>query len=592
MSGRTKSVVRIGLIAGVVVIYLAMVGMLEQFADVFAIGDSVTLAHVMMAAPAMGAGWLATRPVIEGGVRRVLRTSESVVIGGLAGFVSAALVGVAMLLVDSYGVGSVRKIFIAISPKLMEFMSFDRSIGLGVALWLLGGAVVGAIGGALRTMPASVRALVLAGPVTILGLALLQRVVSTSIKELGYNPSWLYDPSTLGLTWIGGVGAAVAGIGATFAYQVASDRISPSENGVPAGLPTVGRPWRMTATAAALAVLLILPWIIGSALSGTMGTVLIFVLLGLGLNIVVGYAGLLDLGYVAFFAFGAYSTALLTGASVNTTDGAADPSFSFGLNFYVAMPLVILLGASLGLLVGSPVLRLRGDYLAIVTLGLGEVFSTLATSKWAQPLVGGPQGMRNVTGAGLLGSDFQNDPQHFYYLALAFVGVALFVSWRLQGSRVGRAWDAMREDEQVADAMGISTTRYKLLAFATGGAIGSLGGALLAVQIGSLTPKSFDVNVSILVLAIVILGGLGSLRGVVTGALVLVGLPGFLREFEEFRPLALGVVIIAIMLLRPQGILPRIRKSAAIEDEDRAQDAWAKASPAAAADLDTGGVAT
>lgn len=580
MAALAKPVVRVGLIAGVVVIYLGMVGMLEQLTEVFAVGESVTLARVLMATPLLFAGWIATRPVVEGGVRRVLSLSESAGVGGLAGVVSGALVGAALLFVDALGVDDVRDIFIAVSPKLLEIMSFERSLGSGAALWVVGGALLGAIGGGLRAMPAPIRSTVMAGPLTIVVLALLQRVISTSFKELGFDPSWLYDRNTLGLTWGGGVGAAVVVIGASFAYRTGGSKASGSPAGAPAGGPTARQPWRLAMVAATAAVLAALPWIIGSSLSNTMGTVFIFAILALGLNIVVGYAGLLDLGYVAFFAFGAYSTALLTGASVNTTDGAADPSFGLGLNFYVAMPIVVLIGALLGLLIGSPVLRLRGDYLAIVTLGLGEVISTLATSSWAQPLVGGPQGMRNVTDAGILGSDFQNDAQQFYYLALCFVGLALFVSWRLQGSRVGRAWNALREDEQVADAMGISTTRYKLLAFATGGAIGSLGGALLAVQIGSLTPKSFDVNVSILVLAIVILGGMGSLRGVLAGALVLVGLPGFLREFEEFRPLALGVVIIAVMLLRPQGILPRVRKNIVVEDEDRAQDAWARGSTA------------
>ncbi len=148
------------------------------------------------------------------------------------------------------------------------------------------------------------------------------------------------------------------------------------------------------------------------------------------------------------------------------------------------------------------------------------------------------------------------DPQHFFYLALAFVLFAIFLSWRLASSRIGRAWNAMREDEQVADAMGISTTRFKLLAFATGGAVGSLGGALFAVKIGSLTPASFEIIVSITALAIVILGGMGSIPGVVVGALVLIGLPGLLREFEEYRLLIYGAALVSIMILRPQGLVP------------------------------------
>jgi branched-chain amino acid transport system permease protein len=201
---------------------------------------------------------------------------------------------------------------------------------------------------------------------------------------------------------------------------------------------------------AILAIMTILPLLLGTAISEVLGSVMIYVLLGLGLNIVVGYAGLLDLGYVAFFAFGAYTTGLLTGAFLNTTTGAATPALSADLNFYVAVWIVALLAAGVGLLIGAPVLRLRGDYLAIVTLGLGEIVSVLTASKWAQPLIGGPQGMRGVTKAEVFGLNFQDNPQHFYYLALAFVLLAAFVSWRLSTSRIGRAWNAMREDEQVA----------------------------------------------------------------------------------------------------------------------------------------------
>jgi ribose/xylose/arabinose/galactoside ABC-type transport system permease subunit len=183
-------------------------------------------------------------------------------------------------------------------------------------------------------------------------------------------------------------------------------------------------------------------------------------------------------------------------------------------------------------------------------------------------------GMRDITNAALGNFGFR-DPKHFYYLAFAFVVLALFVSWRLANSRIGRAWTALREDEQVADAMGVSTTAYKLLAFAMGGAIGSVGGALFAVKIGSLTPASFQVLVSIQVLGIVILGGIGSLPGVITGSLVLVGLPGLLREFEEYRLLAYGAAVVAVMLLRPQGLIPNVRRSRELHEEDREQDKWA-----------------
>ncbi len=274
-----------------------------------------------------------------------------------------------------------------------------------------------------------------------------------------------------------------------------------------------------------LAVLLVLPLLVGSVISQVLGSAMVFVLLGLGLNIVVGYAGLLDLGYVAFFAFGAYMMAVLTGAALNTTTGSAAPAFSADVSFYIAIGIVVVLAAGMGLLIGAPVLRLRGDYLAIVTLGLGEIVRVLTESRWLQPLVGGPQGMRGVTDAAIAGFSFR-EPQHFYYLALAFVLLAGFVSWRLAASRIGRAWNAMREDEQVADAMGISITRYKLLALRDG-RCGRIVGRRPVRRADRLAhPGQLPILVSITALAVVILGGLGSIPGVVAGAVVLIGLPG------------------------------------------------------------------
>jgi branched-chain amino acid transport system permease protein len=246
----------------------------------------------------------------------------------------------------------------------------------------------------------------------------------------------------------------------------------------------------------------------------------------------------------------------------------------------VALPIVIAIAALIGILIGAPVLRLRGDYLAIVTLGFGEIARVLLASDWAQPIFGGSQGLTNLTDAPIGDFGFR-DPQHFYYLVLSFVLIAVFVSRRLADSRVGRAWTAMREDEQVADSMGISTTRYKLLAFAMGGAIGCLGGALFAVKIGSLTPPSFTILVSITALAVVILGGLGSIPGVVVGAMVLVGLPGLLSQFQSYRLLIYGAALIAIMLLRPQGLIPNVRRSRELLEEERSQDSWAGETAAA-----------
>jgi len=404
----------------------------------------------------------------------------------------------------------------------------------------------------------------------------LQRIVPIALDQLDIERDWLYSKLTGGLTWVGAVVVALVAAGVSVLKDRRGDAIRRAVAGRRSRQAEGPRvtPLSVAIALAGLAVVLIAPHVVGSVISEVLGTVMVFALLGLGLNIVVGYAGLLDLGYVFFFTLGAYSLALLTGATLNTFVGSTEPAIALGLNFYVAIPVVVLIAALSGVLIGAPVLRLRGDYLALVTLGLGEMIVVLVTSPWLEPLVGGPNGMRDITDAAIGNFGFR-DPKHFYYLAFAFVALALFVSFRLANSRVGRAWTALREDEQVADAMGVSTTAYKLLAFAMGGAVGSIGGALFAVKIGSLTPASFTVLVSIQVLGIVILGGIGSLPGVLTGTLVLVGLPGLLREFEEYRLLAYGAALVAVMLLRPQGLVPNVRRSRELQEEDREQDKWA-----------------
>jgi len=573
MGGVTlRSVVRAGAAGGVVAIYVSLVGLYTKFADLELVGEQVTLGRVLLTAPAILAAYVVTRPRVVAGERRSVPFGNGVAIGLVSGLVTGVVFAATVWFADWFGVERIREVFVQISPQLIDFLTFGKGVPAGLPV-LVGVCVVsGAVGAFARTAPASVRAPVLVGVLAVLLLGLLQRIVPIVLIELGVEADWLYSPVTGGLTWLGGLGIFGAAAAASILWKReggrARERVRSTVREAPAA--------RLGLLVGILAILAVVPLLLGTVISEVLGQVMIYVLLGLGLNIVVGYAGLLDLGYVAFFAFGAYTTAILTGAFLNTTTGAAEPALSADLSFYVAVGIVALLAAGVGLLIGAPVLRLRGDYLAIVTLGLGEIVSIITASKWAQPLIGGPQGMRGVTKAEVFGLNFQDDPQDFYYLALAFVLLALFVSWRLAASRIGRAWNAMREDEQVADAMGISTIKFKLLAFAIGGAVGSLGGALFAVSIGSLTPASFEIFVSITALAVVILGGLGSLPGVVVGALVLIGLPGLLREFEEYRLLIYGGALVAIMILRPQGLIPNVRRSRELEEGETSQDAWAK----------------
>jgi branched-chain amino acid transport system permease protein len=568
--------IRMGAAAGVVTIFLALVGLIGGFTDVYLIGDQIVFAGLMLVLPAFVAGLVAAAPRIEGGERHEMRLSEAVIAAAVAGAAAGVAFALAVVLADWIGVERVRAVFLNVSPQLMGFVTFGQAIGPGAVLIVAISALAGIIGGVLRVAPPPVRRPVTAAVLVTLVFGFLQRVIPIALDQLDLERDWLYSREFDGLTWIGAivVGAVTAGISVLNARFRDRLRGSFARVGGPGG-PAIS-PVRLVAGLAALALLLVAPLLLGSVISDVLGTVMVFALLGIGLNIVVGYAGLLDLGYVFFFALGAYSLALLTGATLNAYGIPPEPAISGSLNFYLAIPIVMVIAAAAGVLVGAPVLRLRGDYLALVTLGLGEMVTVLVASPWFVPLVGGPSGMRGITDAAIGGVAFR-DPQRFYYLALAFVGLAAFISWRLATSRIGRAWTAMREDEQTADAMGISTTRFKLLAFAIGGAIGSLGGALFAVKIGSLTPASFQVLVSIQVLGLVILGGMGSIPGVIVGALVLVGLPGLLREFEEYRFLAYGAAVVAVMVLRPQGLVPNVRRSRELQAEERAQDEWAKA---------------
>lgn len=310
-----------------------------------------------------------------------------------------------------------------------------------------------------------------------------------------------------------------------------------------------------------LAAVLIMPQVLGRYWNYNMGTVGIYVLLGLGLNIVVGMAGLLDLGYVAFFAIGAYSVALLT---------APEPH---GLlwSFWAALPVGVVLAGLAGILLGIPVLRLRGDYLAIVTLGFGEIIRILSKSDLLTGFSGGPRGVRDIAGPVLFGHPF-SDERQFMYLIIIGCLLVVFVTSRLQNSRVGRAWIAMREDETVAQAMGINTWQYKLMAFAIGAAFAGLGGVLFASRNQFTGPEDHNLLVSINVLSLVIVGGMGSIPGVIVGALTLKGLPEILRQIDAYRMLAFGGLLVAMMVLRPEGIWPsrrrRLELEALSEDEE------------------------
>jgi len=326
---------------------------------------------------------------------------------------------------------------------------------------------------------------------------------------------------------------------------------------------------------------------------------MLYIMLALGLNIVVGYAGLLDLGYIAFFAVGAYCYALTGSPHLTQAFPAAFPS-GLHLSFWIVMPMAALLAGGFGVLLGAPTLRLRGDYLAIVTLGFGEIIRIFLNNLNAPiNLTNGPQGISRidpVSIAELQLSATQNvfgmsfpSVHLYFYLFLSFTALVIFVSRRLERSRIGRAWMAIREDEIAASAMGINTRNLKLLAFAMGAMFGGASGALFAGFQGFVSPESFSLMESIMVLCMVVLGGMGNIAGVILGGILLALLPEVLRHSvvplqqalfgktlvdpESLRMLLFGGALIVMMLYRPAGLLPsRVRQRELGSDEIPAEE--------------------
>jgi ABC-type branched-subunit amino acid transport system permease subunit len=304
-------------------------------------------------------------------------------------------------------------------------------------------------------------------------------------------------------------------------------------------------------------LIILIPLKAGQYWNYNIGTIGIYIVLTLGLNIIVGMAGLLVLGYVAFFAIGAYTVALLT----------APQPHHLMWNFWLTIPIGMALAAAAGLLLGIPVLRMRGDYLAIVTLGFGEIIRNLIKSDLLTPFTGGPKGVSNVGGPMIFGKSFSSDVDYVYIIMLAVL-LAVFLTIRLQNSRTGRAWEAMREDETVSRAMGINTYSQKLLAFAIGAALAGLAGVLFASRNQFTGPEDHNLMVSINVLAAVIVGGMGSIQGAIAGAFVLKGLPEILRELENYRVITFGALLVIMMIIRPEGLFPPKRRKLDISEDE------------------------
>ncbi len=287
-----------------------------------------------------------------------------------------------------------------------------------------------------------------------------------------------------------------------------------------------------------VSLLIFLPFGLNDYYRDIMTLTCMYIVLALGLNIVVGQAGLLNLGYVAFYAIGAYTYAIL--------------STSYGLSFWPGLVVGALTASSVALLLGMPILRLRGDYFAIVTLGLGEI-TRIVLNNW-DSVTGGPNGISKIARPVLAGMEL-NTTLELYYLILCIALITVFAMRRLIASRIGRAWIAIREDETAAEAMGINTFRLKLLAFVLGSAWAGMTGVFFAAKMAFVSPESFTFFESVLILCMVVLGGMGSIPGIILGSFLLIALPEIFRDFQDYRMLAFGIALILMMIFKPQGLL-------------------------------------
>ena len=559
-----RRMVRFGLLAGLTMAFLGGIGMIESFNERILIDPILPMGDLFLYGTLFTYAYFAVRGEVNVLEEPDYQIGSTTTIGAGVGLVAAALLAAFIMLIDTF---NVVRFFPNMDAAMVDSLTFEQGVPTGLLLMAGVSIVVGALAGVVIALPEETRRSIWLVSTWVLSFALLEVVVVDIIESRDVIRA-IYAPNGgLRLWSVAVIAALVLFISRRYKGRIGgfSERVRDADPKSRLRRGIIGL---------ALFAAIVLPMVLGGILNELLINVSFFILMGLGLNIVVGLAGLLDLGYVAFFAVGAYGTAVLT--------SPLSPTLSPELNWWVALPIVLVLASIAGLLVGTPVIRMRGDYLAIVTLGFGEIVRILLLSDWLTPLFGGSQGIRRIPGVQVpfLGEVGGTRPELFVYLTLIFVLVAAYISYRAQNSRVGRAWAAMREDEDVAEAIGVSTVQAKLLAFVTGAIIASFAGALFAAKVGAVFTNSFDVLVSIVILVVVIVGGMGSIPGVIVGAFVLIGVlggpksPGLLAEFAEYKLLFYGAILIVMMLKRPEGLLPSVRRSRELHGEELTQDAW------------------
>ena len=541
-----KQSIKIGLIGGLVAVLLALIGMVEAFSQRDIISGIISMGHTLLLLVAVFMGYLAAKRTVGSRPLRILANSL------LCGLVVGALLACLVLLGH---VVNLRKVFVNAMPPLYQLLTFNQELGTGILILLGAGVLSGVFAGMLYLVPGLARRILIISLSSIVGVGVLQDMLRPTFSlwgPLAIINEWLYTAN--GLTLSGAFGLFILIAAGSYFWARRGNAIRTDLQRMPA---TRQRVLKAGVFIILIVVLLALPRVLGLFLSEVITIVGLYVLLGLGLNIVVGYAGLLDLGYVAFFAIGAYTMAILTSPELGF----------FSLSFWEALPFSIIMGVLSGVILGIPVLKMRGDYLAIVTLGFGEIIRILVLSDFLRPWLGGAQGIAKIPKAHLGNFEFSG-PQQIYYLILAGCLLVGLISYKLRDSRLGRAWMAVREDEDVAQAMGINLVATKLLAFATGAGFSALSGAIFARKLGSVYPHSFNVMISINIVCVIIVGGMGSIPGVIVGSIALVGLPELLREFAEYRLFVYGTALVAMMLLRPEGLLPEAVRRRELHEEE------------------------
>ena len=625
VSSNWRHVIWAGLLGGVVACYLGLVGIVPVFNTQSLISGVITLGEAAVFLTPLVTGYIATRRLT--GRRRILVAAT--LAGALAGLMVALLVVLGPVLnLRTFSQHATPALW-----NLLTLGEYDEVWGPSVPVLM--GAAMGLAAGLIALLPAPVRRSVVVAGLALAVLGLFAGVLRTPMlsSPLSWAGRELF--AVRGLTLYGAFvtlsGALGAGIGGAIGERLGYRR-GAVIGGVLGGallaffggqlLATLTRPellrsadglsigaviggvlgivgggilgalvhrqahrsqvdQRLAAMPSAqrrlmlspililgFLIVLVLPHGLGPFFAQVVALVVLYVMMSFGLNITLGMAGLLDLGFVAFFAIGAYTVGILTSAGPL---GLNIEPFSGPGGWWFAVPIAILFAFLFGAFLGLPVLGIRGDYLAIATLGFGEIIRILFGSDLMRQITGGAQGIALIPRPIPVAPDhILAGPTQIYYIALVGAAVIAFLSYRLRDSRLGRAWLAIREDEDVAEALGINLVQTKLLAYSLGAAFAGLGGAVFAGLVGSVFNTSINLFVSINVAAIIIIGGMGSIPGVALGAIFLIGLPELFREFSEYRFLFYGAALILMMRFRPEGLLPSrvVRRELHVEEEN------------------------